>query len=485
MDMDHSMTDALVLCAACGASTPLNEDLCPLCDGEIKLRDRFILRRIVGQGAVGITYEGLDTASGERVAIKEVPLRHTHSRDLAVKVGKEARILRELSHPQIPAYVDHFTEGSGKHRAFYLVQSFVPGPTLAEDLRRRRYTEADVVAIMSEVLHVFDYLHTLSPPVIHRDLKPGNLIRSEAGPLVLIDFGAVRDVLKDPQLGGSTVAGTYGFMAPEQFRGVATPQTDLYALGVLAVVLLSRQDPVDLVGPDHRLAWRGHVQISDGLAACLESLLASEPEARPASAQAVLDRLSRLNEPPQPVTPPVVEQTPPRRGLSRRPMIMDRLARRRMKARSKWMAALLAVVGSPFGVHNWYLGRVVRAIGSLMFFWTTVPFFMSIYDAFYFAFMAQQQFDEQYNPALIELINGDPGSLAEEIRALHQLLEDGLISQDEYERQKARLLGRSTGLLKMLGMEGLERLADQVERLVEVTPQRLLEELTRDRSKRR
>jgi hypothetical protein len=143
---------------------------------------------------------------------------------------------------------------------------------------------------------------------VHRDLKPKNLMRRADGALLLIDFGSVKDALSDPQLGGSTVAGTFGYMAPEQFAGDACPRSDLYALGATAVALLARQEPRTLL-EGGRLVWRDRVRVSAPTAALLEALLAVDPEDRPAGAGEVLRRIRALRaasrEPPAIEAPPV------------------------------------------------------------------------------------------------------------------------------------------------------------------------------------
>ena len=229
-----------VLCASCGATVE-EADACAECGAPTRLESRYRLLEIVGQGAGGVTYRGAVCESGREVAVKEMALRHTVDLKARERMAREARVLRQLEHPRIPEYIDSFEAGSGKQRAFYLVQAFIDGPTLTAEMEDTRYTEQQVVEVLEELLDVLGYLHGLQPPVVHRDLKPGNVIRRrDDGQLVLIDFGAVSDVLKDPSMGGSTVAGTYGYMAPEQFRGDAFPASDLYALGVLSVVLLRR-----------------------------------------------------------------------------------------------------------------------------------------------------------------------------------------------------------------------------------------------------
>ena len=342
----RTLPGVTVLCASCGASVD-EADACTACGEPTRLDGRYRLLSIVGQGAAGVTYRGEVCEDGAPVAVKEMPLRHTVDAKSRERMAREARVLRQLDHPQVPAYVDHFEVGSGKQRAFYLVQAFIEGKTLADEMEDRRYTEAEVVEILEELLDVLGYMHGLQPPVVHRDLKPRNVIRRASdGKLVLIDFGAVRDVLKDPALGGSTVAGTYGFMAPEQFRGDATPATDLYALGVLAVVLLSRKDPIDLVRPDHSLDWKGHVHASDGLKQAIDQLLTLDPKMRPQRAADVLKSLRA--RPSKPATQKPVPASETTELAVRDPYL------------HRGMATAMAFITGLFGGHNFYLGRKGR-----------------------------------------------------------------------------------------------------------------------------
>ena len=285
----------MFLCASCGETTSREDGQCPDCGGWILLKQRYRLETEVGSGALGQVFRATDTqADGASVAVKKLPVHRAASQKARDLFDREAAVLRQLDHPSIPRYRDHFAEGKGFGRALYLVQDFVRGDTLAEELAHKRYDEAAVIDVMEALLDVLTYLHGLSPPVIHRDIKPGNVMRRANGSLALIDFGSVRDAVRDPALGGSTVAGTFGFMAPEQFRGDADARTDLYALGALAVALLSRKDPGGLQGYDGRLQWEDEVAISPGLKALLTDLLRPDPAERPSSAAAVRQRLAAV-----------------------------------------------------------------------------------------------------------------------------------------------------------------------------------------------
>lgn len=281
-----------MLCATCGEV--VEDSSCAACGSEPLLAGRYALLDIRGQGGLGVTYRARDTETEQIVAVKELPMRPQTPAKLMELFEREARVLRQLDHPSIPKYLAHFQEGHGKHRALYLVQQFVDGQDLHGSLEATRYSVRDVLKMMLEVLDPLMYLHALAPPVLHRDLKPRNLVRAASGRLFVVDFGSVRDAMRDDDLGGSTVAGTFGFMAPEQFMGQATPATDLYGLGATAVALLTRKPLHTLLDHNRALDWTSHAHLSEPVSALLQSLLATDPAKRPRSAREVSKVLGEL-----------------------------------------------------------------------------------------------------------------------------------------------------------------------------------------------
>jgi hypothetical protein len=210
------------------------------------LRDgRFVLLEPIGAGAQGRTFAAIDRrppqGGASAVAIKRFDVRGASSWKDVELAEREARVLQSLSHPNLPTYIDHFEEDG----ALYLVMARVEGESL-EAYRQRgaRLAEADVVRLLGDASKVLDYLHSRAPAVIHRDLKPGNVIRRPDGSFAFVDFGAVRDKLR-PR-GGSTVVGTFGYMAPEQIQGRALPASDVYAIGATALAMLTGCEPGEL-----------------------------------------------------------------------------------------------------------------------------------------------------------------------------------------------------------------------------------------------
>ena len=282
-----------MICSHCLDAVADDAPSCPACDQPPLLEGRYRLDAILGRGAVGTTFQATRLADGRQVAIKDLPFSRVADLKSIELFEREASVLQQLDHPQIPRYVDHFQIRAGKTVSLYIVQELIDGQTLAAEQESRRYTVADVLDVMESLLGVLDHLHGLSPPVIHRDIKPSNVIRRPDGTLALIDFGSVRDTLKDPDLGGSTVAGTFGYMAPEQFRGVAIAATDLYAVGALAAALLTRKKPNEMLDHAGRFDFEAHTSLPAAPRKLLRALLEPSVDARTPTATAALAHVRR------------------------------------------------------------------------------------------------------------------------------------------------------------------------------------------------
>ncbi len=258
------------------------------------LCERYELIELLGEGGSGSTYKAIRLADGATVAIKMLSLRHLNDWKQLELFEREAKVLSQLNHAQIPQYLEYFHVDTPDNRAFYIVQQLAPGKPLTAWVQSGwRGTEAEIRDIASQLLAILQYLHQQSPPLIHRDLKPHNIIRDDDGRVFLVDFGAVQDVYHNTLLKGSTVAGTYGYMAPEQFRGAAIPASDLYGLGATILYLLTHRSPADLPQERLKLSFRAHVNISNHFADWLETLLEPDTSARFSSARVALSTLEK------------------------------------------------------------------------------------------------------------------------------------------------------------------------------------------------
>ena len=266
------------------------------------IAERYRILGKLGQGGVGITYAAVDLNSNQKVALKALSLRLTTEWKKIELFEREAKTLSGLNHPGIPRYIDYFQVDTSQDRCFYIAQQLAPGKSLAQLIENGwKPNEAQVRHIAYQLLEILAYLQSLLPATIHRDIKPQNIILQKNGRVFLVDFGAVQNTYHHTVTGGSTVVGTYGYMAPEQFRGKAVLSTDLYGLGTTLLFLLTQKFPSDL--PRHKLKvkFRDRVSISPEFADWLEKIIEPAIEDRFQSAK---DALSALQgEQPSGVNP--------------------------------------------------------------------------------------------------------------------------------------------------------------------------------------
>jgi outer membrane protein assembly factor BamB/predicted Ser/Thr protein kinase len=209
------------------------------------LQERYEIIRTVGIGGMGAVYQARDkrfTKVARLCAVKEMvnSAPDPHLRELSIKnFEREANILATLSHPAIPKIFDCFSEGSRS----YLVMEFIEGQDLESLLQRTAsfLPEEQVISWAIQTCDVLSYMHSHKPnPIIFRDVKPSNIILSSQDRIVVIDFGIAK-VFQTGQKG--TMIGTEGYSPPEQYKGIADPRGDIYALGATMHHLLTKRDP--------------------------------------------------------------------------------------------------------------------------------------------------------------------------------------------------------------------------------------------------
>ncbi|MEE3717322.1 serine/threonine-protein kinase [Tumidithrix elongata RA019] len=257
------------------------------------LREQYQIVDLLGQGGMGTTYAATDILSQQKIAIKVLSLRQISDWKVMELFEREAKVLANLDHPAIPKYLDYFQIDTESDRRFYLVQQLIEGDSLAALVQKGWHaTEAEVKQIAEQILEVLSYLHGLLPPVIHRDLKPQNIIRRPDGQVFLVDFGAVQDVWNTATRSG-TFVGTYGYMPPEQFQGQTTCASDLYSLGATLAFLLTHRSPAELPQVRMKIDFRSQLQLSPQFANWLDRLLEPVLEDRCQTAQVALAALRK------------------------------------------------------------------------------------------------------------------------------------------------------------------------------------------------
>jgi serine/threonine-protein kinase len=220
------------------------------------LRERYRLTNIVGQGGMGNVYRAEDLRlPGRLCAIKEVrpdPLATAEGRDQArEQFLKEASILAQLDHPNLPKVSDYFSEGGNE----YLVMDYVPGDDLYQVLKASRENEdpleeQTVLSWADQIIDALAYLHIQDPPVLHRDIKPSNIKLTPDHRIKLVDFGLVKLLAPDEARTITVLQGkgTALYTPLEQYGGEGShtdARTDIYALGATLYHLLTDFPPPD------------------------------------------------------------------------------------------------------------------------------------------------------------------------------------------------------------------------------------------------
>jgi serine/threonine-protein kinase len=246
----------MLQCSNCGVSNKPGARFCNSCGAPLSgiqtialglaVQGRYQVLQLLGQGGMGAVYQVADLRiGGKLLAMKEMSdAAITDPQEKAAAIaafGQEAQLLAQLDHANIPKVSDFFTENQ-KH---YIVMELVPGETLENRLARQGApcSEPEVRGWALQLCDVLIYLHGRNPPVIFRDLKPGNVMVTPAGQLKLIDFGIAR-LFKPGKTGDTAIMGTPGYAPPEQHgKGQTDARSDIYSLGVVMHHLLTLYDP--------------------------------------------------------------------------------------------------------------------------------------------------------------------------------------------------------------------------------------------------
>ena len=243
-------------CSICGHPLQKNETTSPqsstagsASSTSMKLlKQRYHILNQIGKGGFGAVYVAEDTQLGNRhLAIKEMSQNGLSSQEITEATENfkhEALLLAALKHPMLPSIYDHFSEAG----SWYLVMDFIAGETLETYAQKRpesRLPVEETLQLGMQLCAVLDYLHNRRQPIIFRDLKPSNIMRTPEGTLYLIDFGIARH-FKPGQARDTIAFGSPGYAAPEQYgKAQTTARSDIYSLGATLHSLLTGIDPSD------------------------------------------------------------------------------------------------------------------------------------------------------------------------------------------------------------------------------------------------
>ena len=276
-----------------------SNEVCQACGTKFLLGDRYRSVKLLGSGGMGRTFLAIDELKPSKpfCAIKQfLPQGQgtNYNQKAAELFQQEVIRLDELGHhSQIPALLAHYQQENHQ----YLVQEFISGQNLAEELKTQGvFNQSQIRQLLSSLLPVLQFVHGHN--VIHRDIKPDNIIRrpsKDATEFILIDFGAAKYAINADLKQTGTSIGSPEFVAPEQARGKALFNSDLYSLGVTCIHLLTQASPFDLIDIDHNWVWRDYLNgntVSDALGKILDKLIAIAPSKRYQSADEVIRDLN-------------------------------------------------------------------------------------------------------------------------------------------------------------------------------------------------
>jgi WD40 repeat protein/tRNA A-37 threonylcarbamoyl transferase component Bud32 len=331
---DCMITSSSLFCPQCGANIPAQARFCVSCGTptystgiheaipqslapDHLLIQRYRIVKHIGSGGYGEVYKAADTQFADRsVAIKEMSQSGLTPQEVIQATEdfkREALMLAQLTHPNLPGIYDYFTDNG----RWYLVMSFIEGETLEDYLEKAPGGKLPVdkaLQIGIQLCSVLSYLHNRQPPIIFRDLKPSNVMRTPEGHLYLIDFGIAR-IFKQGQTKDTTALGSPGYAAPEQYgRKQTTPRADIYSLGATLHHMISGTDPSQIPFTFAPL----QIPAYPGLNELILSMLAHDINQRPMTMNEVKQELQRIAS-GRPGLPPLAypaSPTPPSRPLS-------------------------------------------------------------------------------------------------------------------------------------------------------------------------
>ena len=274
----------------------------PLTPGNT-LHNRYRIESILGQGGMGAVYRAIDISLGVPVAVKENLFT---TEEYARQFWREATILAGVRHPHLPRVTDHFVvENEGQ----YLVMDFIQGEDLRQMLERGGpIPEQRLLPWFLQICDALAFLHSRRPPVVHRDVKPGNIKITPDGRAMLVDFGLAKVVEDSASTTIGAKAMTPGFSPPEQYgTGRTDTRSDVYSLGATLYAALTVAIPEDAV---ERMLGRTRLtpiqkrnpRVSTSMAEAVEKALEIKPEERYQTVSAFASALSAASGVTQPTT---------------------------------------------------------------------------------------------------------------------------------------------------------------------------------------
>jgi len=252
-DCGHNNSDRATFCVICGAQLAGGESVfvapskekeeAPGQAAQTLRDDRYVILKVLGEGGMGRVYLAKDTKMDYVIVIKEMLpyfMSPAEKEYIEKRFKEEAKLLFRLDYHGLPKVIDFFSDRGN----LYIVMQYVEGSDLqkvAEKRPNKRIAIDECLEWMDEILDIMGYLHSQNPPIIHRDIKPRNIMLNNRGEIYLVDFGLARTIGMHTRTG--TSVGTYGYSSPEHYSGKFELSSDIFSIGATFHHLLSGDDP--------------------------------------------------------------------------------------------------------------------------------------------------------------------------------------------------------------------------------------------------
>lgn len=255
--------------------------------------DKYEILKLIGEGGMSKVYLAMDKRLNKSWAVKEIEKKaKDRNNEIVVQSAiAEANMIKQLDNPAIVRIVDIIDNGN----VIYIIEDFVEGETLEALLEADgAQPEELVVEWGKQLCEAFDYLHTRTPPIIYRDMKPANVMLTPEGKLRVIDFGIAREY-KEHNLKDTTSLGTRGYAPPEQFGGKTDARSDIYSLGVTLFQLVTGRDPC-LASTELKPVRQIDPKLSEGIETIIQKCVQHDPANRYQSCVELLYDLEHIGE---------------------------------------------------------------------------------------------------------------------------------------------------------------------------------------------
>ncbi len=258
----------------------------------------YLFIQEIGHGGQAKIFQAIRESDRKIVVIKQLNIGSVKTWKEYDLFQREAKVLASLKVPGVARFYEAIDCVEDDPPSSYIVQEFIEGDSLARFLQSgHRFKVTEIYDILIQMLRILAKLHSMTPPVIHRDIKPSNIMITPTSKgsyeVTLIDFGAVAN--PQVQSGGSTVAGTFGYMPPEQLMGHPEPASDIYALAMVAIELFSGKSPATLPTKDLIPIFEPYLEhMPPALLTILRQMIAQNPKERLKDSQELIQTFEQF-----------------------------------------------------------------------------------------------------------------------------------------------------------------------------------------------